>query len=747
MHRVFAVIGFECKTQLLRLPTLAVSLIIIGYTLLMTLGSQALAELNLADTPRNSAYVIYIMSSPGGFWFLYFAAFIMSTAVSRDRDVHIGDVIYAAPGSLRGYLLGIFIGRFLTIVIVSLAIPLSFLVMPFVIADTSAVGPTQWPALLHGYGVFLFVLVFSLSGLYFGVTIVSGKSAYAWAAAFFLTVMWMVGDLVLIGADVARTAGHLIDPMQHALVQAEIDQWTAVERQSAVLPINPVLLANRVLYIAVGLGFAIAAIGLADRERLLAKDGGKVSKAKHMLTINSQRALACFRPSLRAPMPSLMGHIRLALALTKTHVQRLVFSGAFLALLGFAFLTLVTTGAYKINGTEAGPILPWTSPVWVDFYRFMYLPAALFLCYSAARLIRPERGTRFSELVDATGAPTWLLIAPKILALIVISLVLAVIPSAALSVVQATLFPAALRLADFAPTLLFSWPIYIQIGLLGFVIYGLVMNKTMAHFLAFFAVCVLIFNQEARLVDTSLTLYGMLIHADYSHLQGWQVWIRPALHSACWFMGLIALACVIMSYLWPRGSDIGLRQRMQQHSAKARALTGLALTVFGWFTAYAGQTLYDTVVVQNGYQSHTEIDALKAAYEKTYGTWRDGPSLAAVAASTAVALDLTQSAAAIDYSVTLENQQDRAVDALLIEWPDNTAIEGVAIAGEQLSLVLDNALQTAVITLPNMVGSGQRVRLDFSISARWQGFKNRGEVHPISASGAWLSGADLLPKF
>ena len=749
MARLLSVIGFECRHQLFRLSTLAVMAVIVGYTLVMTLGSQAVAELSLADTPRNSAYVIYIMAAPGGFWFLFFAAFVMSTAISRDRDVQLAEVIYAAPGSLRSYLLGLFLGRLLTVFIVSLSIPLAFVIMPLFSGADAAIGPTPWASLVHGYGVFLFVLVLSLCGLYFGLAVLTGSSALPWVAAFVLTVVWMVSDLMLISADILPALGHLLDPIQHALVQMKIDQWTAEERQSGVVAITPLLLANRLAYLGLGLGATVLALLAPNRETLLSRGGtGHGRKPKKPTAAPDAQPLPAPKPALKVPTPAVGGYGSLALQLSAIHTSRLLRSGAFAILIGFAVMTLVTTGALKIQGTEAGPIQPWTWPVWIDFYRFMYLPAGLFLCYGVSRLIDGERSSRFSELIDATPAPGWMLILPKAVAMILVALILAAIPGIALAMVQALLFPVAFDPVDMvASTLLFSWPIYIQIGLLAFVIYGLVTHSATAHFLAFFGVCVLIFNQETRLADTSLALYGMLIHAEYSHLLGWRMWVEPALLTAAWFIGLGLTGLIAAAYLWPRGTGVTWVSRFTQHGARGRAaFAGLSIGTLA-LTAAAGFALYRTVMVDNVYRSDAASIADQAAYELAFGADRAHALPAILEARTTIQLDLDRRSAAIRHALSVSNEGRTPIETILVEWPEAVTVQEVSADGTRLdSTGTEQHLRTARLHLPDPLSPGETITLDFALRAVWRGFKNLGEAHPVSPAGAWLSGADLLPK-
>ena len=332
-------------------------------------------------------------------------AFVASVVI-RDVETGFAPIVLATPLAKRDYVIGRFCGAMGVALLLLASVPLAIMIgslMPWL--DAAKVGP--------------FVLVHYLYALFWvalPVLVVCGAAFFALATAT-RSMMWTYVGLVaffMLYAAVATlrrdsaydTITALIDPFGIGAFFLVSKYWTVAERNVLLPPLTGVLLANRLLWLAIAAVMFAGAYALFRFEERGAR------------TVNAS-ALSLDEPSPRAPRKLIQAsdpRRRSSFwALTRFEMRTVFTSPAFyvLLLLGALLTYLDLPPNIDQGGTHYLPVPRAVIHVLQD--NFTLIPWIIALYYGS-ELVWRDRQRRMHEIVDACAAPSWTMLLPKILA-------------------------------------------------------------------------------------------------------------------------------------------------------------------------------------------------------------------------------------------------------------------------------------------------------------------------------------------
>ncbi|WP_437729167.1 hypothetical protein [Sorangium sp. So ce861] len=749
MTSILRIAAFEARQQLGSLATVVLMLVLVGYTSMHTLSGESLAEIGAADAPRNCPFIVYHFSSGSCLWLLFFLAYLMTAPVSRDLNSRMAEVCHALPVGPRRYLLGKYLGGLVASHAVALAISASFVLSPWIGRAAGLgpelFGPTPWRAIAQAYLLFMSVMILGVGSLFFAMTVWTGRAAAPYAAAFALMVASMLSITVFWEGGVDGVAGQWLDPTGYNSVLAQVSYWTADERAGGVMELTPPLVANRLVLLAVG-GLALAlSLRRPDVARLVRGAaasrrvrGGDEPPAGGLAPAHPAHVALRFDAGARLATAA-----RLGLGLFVRHAR----SASFLLMMAFGLAVMVGGGFLHVLAGKDGRLLPWFGLLWLKTLDFFYLPAALYLCFAASQLVTREREHRLAEVQDALPAPTWLLAAPRIVALAGLSLLLAAIPLLGTWILELAVAPETFAPEGLALTLLVVWPTFFQLAALAFAAYALVTRRWLAHFLAIMAVFVCVVNHELEIVTNSQLQVAMPVHVRYSPLTGAGAWVEPALWLGGWFLAITGILLAIAVWLWPRGTEAGVRARL---AAAWSGRSGWQLGAAAALAAAAAGTGWKVdraLRHDNGYRAAIDERAEAAAYERQYGARRGEPAPRILSARAEIELRPAEGEVAVTYTAELGNETGAPIQGIDVEPPERFRLDEIQVGGAPAAgWQVDSALRRHRVRLAGPLAPGQRARLTIRGVAAWRSFANEGDPHPIGPAGAWLVAEDLLPR-
>ena len=219
----------------------------------------------LGQIYANAPYIIYRMTLVASFGLLIVNAAIMGVTIVRDTDHQMESLLFSTPLTKWNYLMGRFWGSFSVLVLIHTMFPLGFicgfLVGNAVPWELSWRGQTLLPfdpsIYFHSFFLILVPNLFITSSLFFMSGTLSRNAIVIYSQGIFFLILYQITYGFLKGMD-EQTLAALIDPLGIQTFTYVTRYWTSAEQNTAFLPLDGMMLYNRLLWI--GIGFVLLVI-------------------------------------------------------------------------------------------------------------------------------------------------------------------------------------------------------------------------------------------------------------------------------------------------------------------------------------------------------------------------------------------------------------------------------------------------------------------------------------------------------
>lgn len=336
---------------------------------------------------------------------------IASTAVMRDSALRTEALILTTRLSAREYLLGRFSGALGVMLLVYVAIPLGLLLgtaVPW--APRSELVPFNTTAYVRPVALLLVPNVIAVAAIFFAVGALARNFFAILLAGIVLVSLWQLG-LSLVHTSDTAILGALIDPFGNAALANATRSIVGVARTTTAMPLDPTLLANRALWLAIGmaaLGTTLARFRFALAPALRGGVIGLASSAADARTSRTAPAAAGSPSEAHTPptplrRSSYVGHWgrQLDAQLRFTFVSTIREKG-FIALCALALLNGITN-AWTASGTAAHVKQDAVLLAVAEHTRLFFVLVATIW---AGELVWRERDLRADGLRDALPMPS-----------------------------------------------------------------------------------------------------------------------------------------------------------------------------------------------------------------------------------------------------------------------------------------------------------------------------------------------------
>ena len=621
--------------------------------------------------------------------------------------------------------------------------PFGLIVVPAVLVTVAFLA---WVARATGSAAAVYLAGVGLYLAYFGLSIVGGSPLIAGGAS--------------AGGAVSAAAG-LLDPFGLVPLLEGTRTWTVQQMNALPVAGDGALLANRGLWLAAALGFALLAAGRSGRILLsrrpleLEFKRGRRERARSRGEEASPAAVGgpSERSAVRSPelpsvppssggwRPALAAAVSEARARTAVHLR-----GLPMVIAAVLWVAVAATGLVEIvgDGPFDTPFRPLTGLIVAGLLGSFRLPGVLVVIFFAAELAWADRTSRMHPLADATPVADGTRFAASVLAVAGLSLLLVVLlqlPAAGYQLLAGGTPDPGLYASLFyllgAPWLL--------IGVLTVAIQAFSPGKYAGMLIA--AVAVVLWRP---LASSLLGLDGPLFHfasapeLDHSAFVG----LGPVLgafhgHMIYWALATLAAATAAAAAA-RRGVDEGIRPRIRRLVAPGRR-PGLVVTAVATAAFLGtGAWIHARAADGTGFADEASERRWRAAYERRLAglAGLETP----VVAGTELELDLRPDRRSYELSgrYRLVNRGEAPVDSLLVGWRRPVAegqleVEG---AGEIASYPdLDHRLFR--LDPPLAAGEGTTVRFETTVE---QGtFSPYDPDHAVLADGTFLRLERFLP--
>ena len=394
--------------------------IVFTISALMVLGALSIEELRvgLAEAgPANGIGAIVRTHLVWTLFYLFTAAAFVADAVLRDDLTGFAPIIRTAPVARLDYLLGRFAGAFAATALCFLTVPGALLLGPML----PWLGGEQLGATSPGALVFA-LLVLALPNLFASAAIFFGLATAT--RSMMGTLLGAVALLTLYGIGV-DTGGAPVTALFEPFGFSALAQAGFTASSANLPPLDGLLLANRLLWIAIGL--AVVAIACTSFRR-----AERVPRARKA---EAQAHSTAAAPPIRPLVTPSYGRGTVAaqlVARTRLELHQLVLTPAFvvLLLLGVAHVSATLWQAFGANrALDTGG----TIGILIDTFRLVPTVVAIFF---AGELVWNEREQRVHEIVGAAPVPDAAFLFPKLLALALVLASLALVTAATAMLIQ-----------------------------------------------------------------------------------------------------------------------------------------------------------------------------------------------------------------------------------------------------------------------------------------------------------------------
>ncbi len=615
----------------------------------------------------NSPLMIHEMAAFFLKLILFLIPAIAGYSIYRDFRSNMYTLLYSYPFTKRSYLSAKFASALLVLAAIVSAIGFGFFIgarLPGV--NPLLVGPIQPAAYVQTYLVYLLPNVLLFGAIVFAVVALT-RNIYAG----FITVILLFFLQMLAGSVLGNLENlylhALLDPFGQAAAGYYTRYWTFAERNELLLPVEGVIVYNRLLW----LGVSATLFGLAYKKfnfhqyawSLVLKrqppERNRDDKAGYIirLALPDVRYGHSFRQRLQA-MWRLSGF----------ELAYILKSWLFISILAGGLLMIFFLQA-DLSPQFGFRRLPVT-------WRMLKLPTFLFLgvvhiltFLYAGMLVFRARAARMDQLVDITPVPDWLLLFSKFLALVKMQvLLLSLIMIGGIMVqVYHGYYKFELGLYAFQLFVLYL-PGLVIWAFAALFVQSLFTNPYLGLFLLILGSMGVAGLPELG-IEHYVFRYNLAPDFTYSALDGFGASLPPwLLYKLYWMLGGLFLLMGAL-LLWARGLHFSLAERLAAVKARFRGWPAfftlfflLSFLSLGFGIYYEDNYGYERI------NSAEEEERWRATNERQYKKYESSLQPRITAVRVNVQLFPKSRELRVEGEFTLRNRSSQPVDTLLIHY-------------------------------------------------------------------------------
>jgi ABC-2 type transport system permease protein len=742
-----AIAAFELKRRrgMLSSYVYATVLFACGVLAMLAAGgafASVSAGLGADKVHANAPEFIHGLVSTISHFGLLITAAVFGQAVHQDVEAGFAPILFTTGMRKGSYLVGRFLGAFAFVCLVFASISLGLWfgsLMPFL--EPTALGPNRAAFYLWPYVVTVLPNVLLTGAIFFSLAVSLRSMTPVYVGGVVLLIGYLASGGLLAKLEQHTLAG-MLDPFGFHANDLMTRYWTAAERNTQLVPLRGLVLANRLTWGGLGLGLLVFAyrryrFGHAEDsappaasapERLRRPRGGAPAPG-----VEAARAEAPARdagraerePGLRPPSSLGTGQLSLLGRLTWLSLRETIRSVYFgvIVLAGVLFLVIVTLQLDVLLGTPTYPVTrSLCELIGGAFSPFMLIIIAFY----AGDLTFRERDARIDSIIDALPLPTALPFLSKLLSLLCVPVLLQGVVMLTCLVVQTAQGYHHYELGLYL-RMLFGIHLvdYLLLGVLCLTVHALVQNKYVGHFVVVLYYVVVLFLRRVGF-EHNLYIYRGVPGHPYSDMNGFgHLLIGVRWFRLYWalFTGLLGVAAYLA---WQRGAETTLRARWRR--ARERWTRGLRLgtaaLAFGF--VLSGAFIFYNTNVLNRYETAHTREQSAARYEQQYKTLEAKPQPRVT--DVWLELDLFPETTPPSYRArgryALKNASGEPIRSVYVNLPPHQPFDELRLGDVAAPTLRDEALGFYGFELAQPLEPDEATLLTFDVPFRPLGFPN-----------------------
>jgi hypothetical protein len=736
---------FELRQRLRRVSTYLYFLVLFAFTFLFALisgGAFAKVSIDFGTGGKvfaNSPFSLNILIAQLSVVGVIITAALAGQATYQDVDNNCTAFFYTLPISKRQYLIGRFLGSlFIQCFIYSGLAAGLWVGMHTPFLDPTRLGQERLIAYIQPYLTLVVPNLVFVTAIFFALAALSKKMLPVYAGGVLLLIGYLlVGDLL---ADPTKSSWlSLADPFGLASSNRTTQYWTPFERNTHLIPLTGLLLANRIVWLAISLGIFLFTYFKFQFAHQSPKSSRRQAESVDGAPLSTSLPIA-------HPIFSFGASFRQLLSLTQLQFVETVKNVVFMVILlvGFGFALIIS-----IEGNN-----PFSTPIYPVTYRVLELSTGTFalvlliiITFISGELVWRERDAQLNQIVDALPVKGWVLFTSKLL-----TLMLVVIPVLAVSMIAGLTVQLIYGYHHFEFGLYFKELILVQLTAywilcaLALLVHTIVNQKYVGHFVMVLYYVVVFVALPFTNFQHFLYRLGRSPFPTYSDMNGYGHYAAPVFWFRLYWGVAAVLLAIITNLFWVRGTDGGRRQRTQLARARLSvpARAGLAVCAL-LFLGIGGYIFYNTNIL-NTYRTPFQQEELQAQYEKRFKQYENMPQPRITDITTQIDLYPERRGASVQGTLWLENKTSNNIDRIAVSVNpalSHLEIQKLSFTGGQTTILEEPKLGFRIYSLASPLPPHGRTSLEFALKFENPGFVNAAPNNQMVENGTFIDSAYL----
>ncbi len=739
---MFEFLRFELRQQL-RSPLLWLMALLFALIGFVAAASDAV-QLGggIGNVHRNAPVVIVQFMSIFSLLGMLFVAMSINGALLRDFEQGTAELIFASPIKRRDYVAGRVGAAVICCLLLYAVIALGLFLaqfMPWI--DPERLGPVTLMPYLWAMGVIVLPNLVFMAALLALLAIVTRSVLWVYVGVLGFIILYVMSGVLLRDLDNVWVAA-LSEPLGTRAFGRTIRYWAAEQRNTQVPEIGGYILANRALWLCVGLALFAACFALFKPQR-----SGTGRGFRRIRPVVDAPIADIALPALRLPRATVAHGPAVAVA---QFLRQMRFDTAgvlrgipFIVMLLFAMANFLPSAILAQTLYET-PIHPVTSQMLLALQQSYTFVLIIVVLFYAGELVGKERAVKIHEVTDAMPVPNWVPLAAKFGALIAVIACFQLLGGLTAILIQLAKGHTQLELAVYAKTLALDSVGFVMMGGLALCLQVFTNNKFAGYGLM---ILVVIGQGALGALDFTHNLYnyGASPIAPYSDMNGYGHFLEGQLwFQMYWGLCLLAMS-LLAAALWVRGVGGGGRERLRLARARMRGPLGVATAFALLAFAGTGAYLFWNTNVRNTFRSPDDVLDLQARYERDYKRYKGLPQPKIIAAR--IDIDLRPEIQTMRASgvYRVRNAYSTPITELHVAMQDDESLRSIEMGGAEL-VKHDKDLGYRIYRLKAEMQPGEERDIAFKVELAPKGISNDTAQSSIVANGSFFNNS-AFPSF
>ncbi|WP_260483850.1 ABC transporter permease/M1 family aminopeptidase [Sphingomicrobium flavum] len=698
-------------------------------------------------TKENGTLPIMLMITAVSIFYLFIITAFVANAIIRDDASGFAPIIRATPVTKAEMVFGRFFGSYLTCLLGFMAAPVGMFLgtlMPWV--DPELIGPNVFSHYAWPFLIFAVPNLFFSGALLFAISTMTRSLMWSYVAVVALVVGYLIVDTVVQGDPDLEKTFAAFEPFGTAAVILETRYWTAVDNNSRLIELAGPLLQNRILVTIMGFVFlALAYVRYSNAERAPSRMRLRRLEKRRL----REEAVAAVAPQLGGDAVSTRDRpaSRSAQFMARLRLEiRQMLKSPGLPILLLLAVALTAAELWSGSGGYNNDSYPTVASI-IERVRGSYSIFILIIAgFYGGELVWRERDRKLNEIIDSAPVPAWAMTLPKIIAVFLVILMVNLS-----GMLVGLLNQTVNGLGPVGIGKYISWFIFpaaidgLLIAVLAVMLQILSPNKYVGWglLLAYFLGTILMGNMGWT---NPLYLYPNSPFVPLSDL----VDPAPFFHGAytlqvywLFFAGLMLLAAHL---LWPRGTDLSVRQRFARlkRSGISRSVLAIGLVALVGM-AGVGAYAYHNIKVLNTYRTSDQNEERLAEYERRFLQYEDVVQPVVSDVKFDIELYPEERRMLVDGRYVLTNDTDAPIEMLHVRQnSDDTEFLSLDVTGASLD-TYDEDYKYRIYRFATPLQPGASTELNFKSRVWYRGFRAGGPATGITPDKTFVNNGLFAP--